>query len=221
MEKGNFLLIFLGILFFASCSKEIEADFEADKTQITETQTVNFRDLSVGDVKYWEWTFEGGTPSSSTEPNPQGIRYDKVGSYMVKLKVSNDDGEDEIVKTGYINVTYRSVKLLLNGGYNFSTNTFETSEVFGEWASITDLWYTNHLGYNFLEGKYHLEHLGEGNLDTITYPYPITAWQNYWKPMPNHCYGLELWSTENKFIALKVIEVAQDSSYVVIEYKDL
>jgi len=79
-------------------------DFEADKTLIPAGCEVNFTDLSIGVPTEWEWTFEGGTPSSSTEKNPQNIVYITPGMYMVQLIASNEIGSDTSIKTDYITV---------------------------------------------------------------------------------------------------------------------
>jgi len=76
------------------------ANFEADKTEIFEKETVNFKDLSEN-VTAWQWYFEGGTPETSTEQNP-AVVYENIGVFFVKLTVSNDTGNDEMLKENYI-----------------------------------------------------------------------------------------------------------------------
>ncbi|MEZ5195149.1 MAG: M6 family metalloprotease domain-containing protein [Bacteroidales bacterium] len=80
------------------------AQFETKDTLITEGCMVDFYDLSVCEVESWEWTFEGGTPSTSDEQNPMGIIFENAGYYNVSLKVTNLWGEDEITKTSLIHV---------------------------------------------------------------------------------------------------------------------
>lgn len=48
---------------------------------------VNFTNLSKGFEKL-EWTFEGGTPATSEQPNPV-VSFEKGGSHKVSLKISN------------------------------------------------------------------------------------------------------------------------------------
>jgi len=107
-----------------------------------------------------------------------------------------------------------TITLELNQGYNFATKKIES------WGVTTDLWYTDHLGSKFLEGKKHLEDLGNVDFEKVTYPYN-TTWRNYWTPYVDHVYGLELDSESNKHVALKVLEISSDSSYVKIKYKYL
>lgn len=82
----------------------ILADFRADTTVIPANGTVNFTDQSVGVVNSWYWEFPGGTPSYSTEQNPQGIRYHTTGEFSVILTVSSGISGDTLVKTNYIRV---------------------------------------------------------------------------------------------------------------------
>lgn len=81
------------------------ANFTASSTAITAGQSVNFTDQSTGSPTSWEWTFNGGTPNSSTEQNPSGIQYNTVGTFDVSLTVTNASGSSTITKTGFISVT--------------------------------------------------------------------------------------------------------------------
>ena len=63
------------------------AYFSADTTHIKEGDTVQFINLSNGypyNDLYYLWEFEGGTPASSSEKNPE-VTYSEQGSYDVKL----------------------------------------------------------------------------------------------------------------------------------------
>ncbi|MBC8485913.1 MAG: PKD domain-containing protein [Bacteroidetes bacterium] len=84
-------------------------DFEADQTNIPVTCPINFFDLSTGVPTSWQWTFEGGTPSSSTEKNPAGIIYYSQGNFDVTLTVSNSEGNDTKTIFGYIIVSETAV----------------------------------------------------------------------------------------------------------------
>ncbi|WP_120200205.1 proprotein convertase P-domain-containing protein [Ichthyenterobacterium magnum] len=81
------------------------AMFSADATTLCldNGNTVNFTDESAPAATSWSWTFEGGTPSSSTEQNPT-VTYAAVGTYNVTLNVTNSNGTDQLVETDYINV---------------------------------------------------------------------------------------------------------------------
>ncbi len=78
------------------------ADFEADQTTICSGSSVNFTDLSTGATS-WSWTFEGGTPSTSTDQNPT-VTYNTPGVYDVELEVSDGVGTENEIKYAYITV---------------------------------------------------------------------------------------------------------------------
>jgi len=61
--------------------------FSADTTEICEGDVVNFSDGSIG-ASTWEWTFEGGTPASSTAQNPT-VTYNTAGTYDVEIIVTD------------------------------------------------------------------------------------------------------------------------------------
>lgn len=78
------------------------ADFSASANEICEGENIQFTDESQHAESY-EWTFEGGTPASSTDPNPY-VTYSAAGSYDVTLEVFNSTGSDIITKTHYVEV---------------------------------------------------------------------------------------------------------------------
>lgn len=81
------------------------ANFEAEETEVPVGCAINFYDLSTGIPSQWQWTFQGGTPASSTEKNPAGILYLNEGTYNVSLTVTNSEGWDAKTITGYIIVS--------------------------------------------------------------------------------------------------------------------
>ncbi|MBQ1732017.1 MAG: PKD domain-containing protein, partial [Bacteroidales bacterium] len=84
------------------------ADFAASETEVSMGGTVNFTDLTENIPTSWEWTFEGGTPATSTEQNPS-VTYSEPGEYTVTLVAHNAYGEDTETKTGYITVFYPDI----------------------------------------------------------------------------------------------------------------
>ncbi|MCD4731132.1 MAG: S8 family serine peptidase [Bacteroidales bacterium] len=80
-----------------------QADFMADTTFIEEGDTIHFTDLSGNDPTSWEWQFEGGTPTISTNQNPAVI-YNTPGLYDVALIVTNEYGTDTLTIEDYITV---------------------------------------------------------------------------------------------------------------------
>ena len=80
-------------------------DFSADTTAICQSYSVDFTDLSTNNPTSWNWSFPGGTPSSSTAQNPQNIVYNAAGTYDVTLEVSNSLYTNSTTKTNYILVS--------------------------------------------------------------------------------------------------------------------
>lgn len=80
------------------------ASFTANNTQICAGGSVQFTDQSVGNPTSWNWTFEGGTPATSTLQNPS-ITYATPGVYDVTLQITRNTTSNTVVKTDYI-LTY-------------------------------------------------------------------------------------------------------------------
>jgi PKD repeat protein len=80
------------------------ANFSADTQVVSAGGSVHFTDLSTNSPTSWSWTFEGGTPSSSTSQNPT-VTYNTAGTYDVSLTAANSAGSDGETKTNYITVT--------------------------------------------------------------------------------------------------------------------
>ena len=81
-----------------------EASFSSDVTDICEGGSVNFYDQSPSGVISWDWTFEGGTPETSTMQNPV-IEYLSSGIYNVSLTVFNGAETNTLVLDNYIAVS--------------------------------------------------------------------------------------------------------------------
>lgn len=81
-----------------------EAAFAADTTSVPVNGRIDFVDLSAGRPTEWEWIFEGGEPSSSTQQNPQGIQYHGYGVYDVQLIIQNEISTDTLLRRDYIRV---------------------------------------------------------------------------------------------------------------------
>jgi PKD repeat protein len=80
------------------------AAFTANTTNITVGNNVTFTDQSTNNPTSWSWTFEGGTPATSTDRNPT-VTYNTPGLFDVTLIASNAQGSDSEAKVDYINVT--------------------------------------------------------------------------------------------------------------------
>lgn len=82
--------------------------FVGSPTSIYEGQTVTFVDQSADGgnaITDWQWTFNGGTPSSFNGQTPPPITYATAGQYDVTLTVTNSQSSQSKTRTGYINVS--------------------------------------------------------------------------------------------------------------------
>ena len=77
------------------------ADFEGTPTSGYVPLTVQFTDLSSGQVDSWSWDFGDG--ETSTEQNPEHT-YNAAGTYTVSLTVTGGAGSDTHTITDYIEV---------------------------------------------------------------------------------------------------------------------
>jgi PKD repeat protein/surface antigen len=81
------------------CTSGVAADFTADVLTGEVPLSVQFMDLSIGDVTSWLWEFGDG--QSAISQHPQHI-YDQAGDYTVTLTVSNGEIEDTLVREQFI-----------------------------------------------------------------------------------------------------------------------
>lgn len=93
------------------------AAFSADATNGCAPFTVQFTSLSSAGVTAHNWVFPGGTPISSTEPNPVVV-YEMPGMYSVLLGVSSPGGQNSVFLPDYI-----IVDGLPDAGFSFNTDT--------------------------------------------------------------------------------------------------
>ncbi len=107
--KNYLLHLAMGALFsllLLSCEEEKAPDASFSATEGSSSNksiTINFSDNSSNGPSAWKWTFEGGTPSTSTESNPE-VTYSSSGTFDVTLEVKNNGGTDQVTLTDYINI---------------------------------------------------------------------------------------------------------------------
>ncbi len=75
----------------------------ASATSGCEPFVVQFMDESTSNVIAWEWSFPGGSPSTSNAPNPL-ITYSAPGIYSISLIVTSAAGTDELAIDNLITV---------------------------------------------------------------------------------------------------------------------
>jgi PKD repeat protein len=77
--------------------------FTSDVTSGCAPLTVQFFEQASENVDGYEWQFPGGTPATSTAPNPV-VTYNTAGVYDVTLTVFNAAGSDMTTSSAYITV---------------------------------------------------------------------------------------------------------------------
>ena len=99
---------------------------------------------SLSSITEYDWTFEGGSPSSSTNENPS-VTYMQPGTYDVTLTLTNSTGSNTLTKSNY--VTISSANAEMTGPYfqNFESEAFPTYENSPAWnwtisGNTTDSW---------------------------------------------------------------------------------
>lgn len=100
LEIKSFLFAFSLLLVLVwSCVEEVSipvaVDFVAAPTNAAySTIPVSFSIANhTTGAQTYAWTFEGGTPATSTAKNPPEIIYGQAGTYKITLRASNSDGQ--------------------------------------------------------------------------------------------------------------------------------
>lgn len=132
------------------------ADLTVDMNIICRNSTVHFTDLSTSNTTAWNWSFPGGTPSSSTLQNPT-VLYTSAGSFPVTLVASNNNGNDTVTINNYMNVTNVNPLPLTEGfssflppeWYELDVNNdgltwYQTTSVGGYGNSMESAWFDNY-----------------------------------------------------------------------------
>ncbi len=95
-------------VFYASGQRPLGlkpvCNFTADIKIGNSPLQIKFMDLSINNPTSWQWSFEGGNPSSSNQQNPV-VTYNNLGVFKVSLTAQNSFGSDAMTKTGYVQVT--------------------------------------------------------------------------------------------------------------------
>lgn len=79
------------------------ADFSGSPKLICQGETVSYLNESLNISDSIVWTFEGGTPETSNELNPE-ITYNQGGLFDAKLWVANANGADSLILEDYVEV---------------------------------------------------------------------------------------------------------------------
>ena len=100
-QVGGLLGMWTGVIAIPG-STALSADFSSDVTDVCAGGVVNFTDQSSGATS-WDWTFEGGTPASSTSQNPV-VTYNTIGEYDVTLEISDGSSTSTLLIPDMITV---------------------------------------------------------------------------------------------------------------------
>ncbi len=76
--------------------------FNMSKDTICEGECITFTDLSIDTPTSWNWTFNGGTPPTSTNQNPGVVCFNTPGNHIISLTVTNLYGSNTSTKTIYV-----------------------------------------------------------------------------------------------------------------------
>jgi PKD repeat protein len=150
------------------------ADFTADPNPVQYGNSVQFTDLSMYIPTSWSWTFEGGTPATSTDQNPL-ITYNTIGTYTVTLTATNELGSDTETKVDYINVQEVVLNYCESRGTNCSYEYI---------ANVTVDTFSNSSGAStYTDFTYLTADLTAGNTVNVslTPGFPSTIYTEYWK----------------------------------------
>jgi len=106
------------------------ADFSSDVQEGCAPLTVQYTSNASNNTDDFVWTFEGGTPASSTVENPIVI-YEDAGEWDVTLTVINETGDDVLQETEYISIAGLPVS---DFTFDLDGNeaSFDNFSVFGE-----------------------------------------------------------------------------------------
>jgi PKD repeat protein len=111
------------------------AGFTADVLSGCAPLTVNYTDQSSANTTSWLWTFEGGTPATSTDQNPQ-VLYDQLGNYNVTLTATNATGDNTATQNSFIQITESAPLSAFNSSTADATVTFDN----GSTGATTYAW---------------------------------------------------------------------------------
>ncbi|MEN8811092.1 MAG: M43 family zinc metalloprotease [Flavobacteriales bacterium] len=109
------------------------ADFEAEGESVCENKPIQFYDNSYHNATSWNWSFPGGTPSTSNQQNPI-VTYNNPGRHNVSLTVTNASGTISLTKTQYMRVLPDwGLAMPFTEGFEITESQFEDS-----WETIAD-----------------------------------------------------------------------------------
>ncbi len=127
-------------------------DFAASKVNLTVGESINFYDSTQFCPESWSWSFNGGSPATSTAQNPTGITYNFTGDFTVCLTATNQWGQQTTCKAAYIHVIGPTNAPLVMTEINYrsplgGTDSLEFIELYNNGTQSVDL-----AGFAFTQG---------------------------------------------------------------------
>lgn len=99
------------------------ARFTENNNQVCTGVPVQFTDQSFGSPLSWAWSFQGGSPATSSQQNPI-VSWSTPGTYTVELIVTNAKGADTLTKIAHITINGGGRTLPFSE--DFESNDFNT-----------------------------------------------------------------------------------------------
>ncbi len=113
---------------FVSPPCNVVADFISNGDTICLGGSVVFTNRSLNSPNAYKWYFAGGTPSLSTAANAT-VTYNMLGTFPVKLVVTNSQGSDSVLFNNYITVINPGIGQPLPFFEGFETNVFPPNNI--------------------------------------------------------------------------------------------
>jgi PKD repeat protein len=101
--KAELMAKYLEFFGMTGGTQVLTAVFTADETEVCAEESIAFSDLSLGSPTSWSWTFEGGSPETSSAQNPS-VMYFIAGNFDVTLEVSDGIETVSVTMEDYITV---------------------------------------------------------------------------------------------------------------------
>jgi PKD repeat protein/pimeloyl-ACP methyl ester carboxylesterase len=84
-------------------AEPVVAAFFADVIEGCAPFSVSYSNQATGTPETYAWSFPGGTPATSSLPNPT-VTYAETGSYSASLIVANETSSDTFTRTEYVEI---------------------------------------------------------------------------------------------------------------------
>ena len=144
-------------------------------------KSLNFTDQSTDSPNTWAWTFQGGTPATSSTQNQTNVTFATAGTYTVTLTASNSAGSNTTTQTITVNelpsVTFTTTPANVGQNNGSATALVEngTAPYDIQWA--TNPPQTGTMADN-LSGGNHVVNITDANGCFVVYTVSVSTTQN-------------------------------------------